>query len=74
MPKEKNEIPQVSNVESLELTEDLIRTRAYELFEQRGCENGHDLDDWLQAEAELIAKKPTARADQNTTLHKVAAA
>jgi hypothetical protein len=30
-----------------------IRVRAYELFEQRGREDGHDLDDWLQAEAEL---------------------
>jgi hypothetical protein len=30
-----------------------IRLRAYELFEQRGREDGHELDDWLQAEAEL---------------------
>jgi len=30
-----------------------IRLRAYELFEQRGKEHGHDLDDWLQAEEEL---------------------
>ena len=30
-----------------------IRVRAYELFEQRGREEGHELDDWLQAEAEL---------------------
>ena len=30
-----------------------IRLRAYELFEQRGREDGHDLDDWLQAEAEF---------------------
>jgi Protein of unknown function (DUF2934) len=31
-----------------------IRVRAYELFEQRGREPGHDLDDWLQAEAEIV--------------------
>jgi hypothetical protein len=30
-----------------------VRVRAYELFEQRGKEHGHDLDDWLQAEAEI---------------------
>ena len=30
-----------------------IRVRAYELFEQRGREDGHDLDDWLQAESEI---------------------
>lgn len=32
-----------------------IRLRAYILFEQRGKKHGHDLDDWLQAEAELTA-------------------
>ncbi len=30
-----------------------IEVRAYELFEQRGREDGHDLDDWLQAESEV---------------------
>lgn len=31
-----------------------VRCRAYEIHEQRGREHGHDLDDWLQAEAETI--------------------
>ena len=30
-----------------------IRARAFQLYEQRGRDDGHDLDDWLQAEAEL---------------------
>jgi hypothetical protein len=30
-----------------------IQLRAYELFEQRGREHGHDLDDWLRAESEV---------------------
>lgn len=30
-----------------------IEVRAYELFELRGREGGHDLDDWLQAESEI---------------------
>jgi hypothetical protein len=34
-----------------------IRARAHELFEQRGREEGHDLDDWLQAEAELTHRR-----------------
>src|ERR1035441_402026 len=29
-----------------------IRQRAYELYEKRGREHGHDLDDWLKAEEE----------------------
>lgn len=32
-----------------------IRQRAYELFEARGREEGHDFEDWLQAEAEIEA-------------------
>ena len=33
--------------------EEQIRTRAYELYEIRGREEGHDLEDWLEAEAEI---------------------
>ncbi len=44
---------------SLELTEELIRERAYQLYEERGCEHGHDLEDWLTAEAEILGKKPS---------------
>jgi Protein of unknown function (DUF2934) len=33
---------------------EVIANRAYELFLARGGEQGHDLDDWLQAEQELI--------------------
>ena len=33
--------------------EEQIRTRAYDLFEARGREEGHDLEDWLEAEAEI---------------------
>jgi HSP20 family molecular chaperone IbpA len=40
-----------------------VRTRAYELFEQRGRENGHDLDDWVQAENEL-GILPSATIDE----------
>ena len=30
-----------------------IAQRAYELYEQRGRQDGHDLEDWLKAEREL---------------------
>ena len=33
--------------------QDQIRARAYQLYEQRGRDDGHDLDDWFQAEAEF---------------------
>ncbi len=31
----------------------LISKRAYQLFEARGRQRGHELDDWLQAEREI---------------------
>lgn len=34
-----------------------IRSRAYEIYEQRNRTEGHDLEDWLQAEAELTGTK-----------------
>jgi len=32
-----------------------VRQRAYELYELRGREDGHELDDWLTAELENTA-------------------
>jgi hypothetical protein len=37
-----------------------IAKRAYELYLQRGSLSGYELEDWLQAEAELIAASATA--------------
>lgn len=37
----------------IELTAE-IRRRAYELYEQRGRADGHMLEDWMQAEAEVL--------------------
>ena len=39
-----------------------IRRRAYELYEQRGGEDGRELDDWLQAEAEVTQSMTKAVA------------
>lgn len=33
--------------------EEQIRLRAYALYEERGREDGHDVEDWLRAEAEV---------------------
>lgn len=34
-------------------SEERIRSRAYEIYLQRGGQAGAEIDDWLQAEAEL---------------------
>ena len=59
-PKECNTMKLIQNETELyqasqrtESHRQQIEVRAYELFEQRGREEGHDLDDWLQAESEI---------------------
>jgi Protein of unknown function (DUF2934) len=39
---------------------DEIALRAYEIFLERGATPGNDLDDWLQAEEELVKKQTNA--------------
>ena len=43
--------PQANKHSSLE---EQIRYRAHELYLQRGGAHGSDMDDWLQAEAEIL--------------------
>jgi len=47
--------------------DEAIAKRAYELYLQRGSVSGHELDDWLEAEAELSAEA----ADSETTVQPV---
>jgi Protein of unknown function (DUF2934) len=42
--------------------EEQIRVRAYELYVARGGEDGHDMEDWLQAEAEINGRSERAAA------------
>lgn len=39
-----------------EPTEQDIRERAYQIYLERGCTQGHHLDDWMQAERELRSR------------------
>jgi hypothetical protein len=43
-------------------TTEEIALRAYEIFVARGGGPGHDLDDWLQAESELLREYAVRRA------------
>ena len=38
-------------------TQEDIAKRAYALYEARGREDGHDVDDWLQAKREILEEK-----------------
>ena len=49
--------PDVENQASGTITQEEIAQRAYALYEARGREDGHDLDDWLEAERELLEQR-----------------
>jgi hypothetical protein len=52
-----------STVETLPLKE-RIRRRAYELYTERDSQSGSELDDWLQAEQEILLAEMSARVDE----------
>ena len=55
----KDSLPKVvdPSPRSIAGLEEQICRRAHELYEQRGREEGHALDDWLQAESEMVKGK-----------------
>jgi len=50
---EKTEGKPLPIFEAIEKRLDDVRRRAFDLFEKRGRELGHELDDWLKAEHEI---------------------
>jgi hypothetical protein len=65
--RRKIKMKKTTNANNNESTVDVdvrIRCRAYELYERRGREDGREIEDWLQAEAELAGEsaKPLAGA------------
>ena len=42
--------------------EDTVRRRAYELYEERGRGDGHELQDWVEAEAEVLHSRDLVKA------------
>jgi hypothetical protein len=47
--------------ESQELKEK-VRRRAYQLYEERLWEDGHELEDWLRAEEEILEQEVRPKA------------
>jgi len=39
-----------------------IRQRAYQLYEERLWEDGHELEDWLRAEEEILEQEVRPKA------------
>jgi hypothetical protein len=55
-PPKKFPATVTSEPQDIEL-EDQIRARAYELYEARGREQGHEEEDWFRAKEEIAIKK-----------------
>jgi len=45
-----------------------IQRRAYELYVQRGNQSGSEIDDWLQAEEEVLMAHEQAKNDRENRL------
>jgi HSP20 family molecular chaperone IbpA len=45
-----------------------IESRAYEFFEERGYEIGHDTEDWFRAESEFLLQIPVEIRESDTTI------
>jgi hypothetical protein len=60
MPTQKT--PTLVRNEPSQSLEEQIRCRAYELYEARGREDGHDREDWLRAESGIAGKSSKAVA------------
>ena len=45
-----------------EALQDEIARRAYELYKARGCVDGFDIEDWLQAEQDIVGSTPAGKA------------
>jgi DUF2934 family protein len=39
-----------------------IKLRAFEIYQQRGKGDGYELEDWLQAESEVLENRRTLKA------------
>jgi hypothetical protein len=60
--KNRYEEPVPSSPEPFERpSQEEIAARAFQHFEEHGAVHGHDLDDWLQAESELVEDRRPPR-------------
>jgi hypothetical protein len=61
-PPRKAEVHRAPESRQPQPAHEEIARRAYEIWLQRGCGNGHEAEDWAQAEQELCAPGPRADA------------
>ena len=62
-PKTKQQLPS-----GVVIAKDEVASLAYELYERRGGEHGHDVEDWLEAER-ILKEKITRRNGRRARSH-----
>ena len=62
MKKHGEDRQRLSVVSGNYVDEELIEKRAYELYQERGMEDGHDMEDWLRAEEEVTTRETQSAA------------
>jgi hypothetical protein len=65
---EKIKITAVDASEQTRRVQEVVARRAYEIFEGRGSASGHDVEDWRQAESELVRPCFSGRMSVDSTL------
>lgn len=57
---EQEQSNELFNLDTQQL--EAIRRRAFDIYQQRGMSDGLDVEDWLQAEAELVESERSKAA------------
>ena len=65
---EKIKILAVDASEQTRRVQEVVARRAYEIFESRGSASGHDVEDWRQAQSELVRPCFSGRMSVDSTL------
>lgn len=53
----ERKVAQTAQAASPAVSQEEVTQVAYELFERRGCVPGHDVEDWLEAERIVRARR-----------------
>jgi Protein of unknown function (DUF2934) len=56
MENQDPSLPEETELSGTDSLRSRISLRAYELYEARGCVDGFDIQDWLQAEREIVGE------------------
>ncbi len=60
LEREKKQQVLTQSVSSPDDLQEKIAWRAYQLYEEGGCVNGNDMNNWLKAEREILKERPRA--------------